>query len=304
MRLEGKVAIVTGSSRGIGRATALCLAAEGARVVVHGKTDGGRLAPIVERIRRSGGEAISVAADVGDAAAVARLFDSALDAFGSVDVVVNNAAWSDPNAHLLEMDVALWDAVIRSNLRSIFLMTQRAARIMVERKTRGAIVNVTSFGAARAHRNMSAYDSSKGGLEAFTRAAALDLGPFGIRVNAVGPGAIMTEQFARQDAEARRARGAVVPLGRGGDPAEVARVIAFMASDEASYISGQVLYVDGGMLAQLRSPQVDTPMPASVRRLLEVSVTRARGRGTGPTATRRPAANARPPRRGAPRPPR
>ena len=270
MRLQDKVAIVTGSSRGIGRATALRLADEGASVVVHGKTDGGRLRPIVEAIERTGRKAIAVAADVGDENDVDRLFDRTLEAFGTVDVVVNNAAWSDPKAHVLEMDAQHWDAVIRSNLRSVFLSTRRAARIMVEQKKAGSIINVTSFGAARAHRNMAAYDSSKGGLEAFTRAAALDLGPFGIRVNAVGPGAIMTEQFVEQGAEARRERGAVVPLrARGGDPDEVARVIAFMASDDASYVTGQVLYVDGGMLAQLRSPQVDSGLPEAVARLLQ-----------------------------------
>ncbi|HEX9436127.1 MAG TPA: SDR family NAD(P)-dependent oxidoreductase [Candidatus Limnocylindria bacterium] len=269
MRLKGKVAIVTGSSRGIGKATALRLAAEGARVVVHGKTDGGRLAPIVDAIKREGHEAIAVAADVGDEAAVDRLFHETVKAFGTVDVLVNNAAWSDPKAHVLEMDVKFWDEVIRSNLRSVFLCTNRAAKLMVEQKKTGSIVNVTSFGAARAHRNMAAYDSSKGGLEAFTRAAALDLGPFGIRVNAVGPGAIMTEQFAEQSPEKRKERGAVVPLlARGGDPDEVARVIAFMASDDARYVTGQVLYVDGGMLAQLRSPQVDAPLPDSVAKLL------------------------------------
>ncbi len=269
MRLKGKVAIVTGSSRGIGKATALRLAAEGARVVVHGKTDGGRLAPIVDAIKREGHEAIAVAADVGDEAAVDRLFHETVKAFGTVDVLVNNAAWSDPKAHVLEMDVKFWDEVIRSNLRSVFLCTNRAAKLMVEQKKTGSIVNVTSFGAARAHRNMAAYDSSKGGLEAFTRAAALDLGLFGIRVNAVGPGAIMTEQFAEQSPEKRKERGAVVPLlARGGDPDEVARVIAFMASDDARYVTGQVLYVDGGMLAQLRSPQVDAPLPDSVAKLL------------------------------------
>jgi NAD(P)-dependent dehydrogenase (short-subunit alcohol dehydrogenase family) len=269
MRLENKAAIVTGSSRGIGRATALRLAAEGAHVVVHGKTDRGRLAPIVDEIRRAGGQAIAVAGDVGEEEDLDHLFDETLRAFGTVDVVVNNAAWSDPKSHLLEMTTDHWDTVLRSNLRSVFLSTRRAARVMVEQKKGGSIVNVTSFGAARAHRNMAAYDSSKGGLEAFTRAAALDLGPFGIRVNAVGPGAIMTEQFAEQSAEARKERGAVVPLGaRGGDPDEVARVIAFIASDDASYVTGQVLYVDGGMLAQLRSPQVDAGLPETVARLL------------------------------------
>jgi len=266
-RLDGKVAIVTGSSRGIGKATALRMAAEGARVVVHGKTDGGRLAPIVAAIAEGGGNAIAVAADLGDEAAVGRLFDETVRAFGTVDVLVNNAAWSDPKAHLLEMDAAHWDAVMRSNLRSVFLCTHRAATLWVEQQKTGNIVNLTSFGGSRAHRNMAAYDTSKGGVEAFTRAAALDLGPFGIRVNAVGPGAIMTEQFAEQDAAARAERGAVVPLGRGGDPDEVGRVIAFLASDDASYVTGQVLYVDGGVLAQLRSPQVDQSLPESVAKL-------------------------------------
>jgi 3-oxoacyl-[acyl-carrier protein] reductase len=266
-RLDGKVAIVTGSSRGIGKATALRMAAEGARVVVHGKTDGGRLGPIVAEIAKGGGTAIAVAADLGDEAAVNRLFDETVRAFGTVEVLVNNAAWSDPKAHLLEMDVAHWDTVMRSNLRSVFLCTHRAATLWVEQKKIGNVVNLTSFGGSRAHRNMAAYDTSKGGVEAFTRAAALDLGPFGIRVNAVGPGAIMTEQFAEQNAAARAERGAVVPLGRGGDPDEVGRVIAFLASDDASYVTGQVLYVDGGVLAQLRSPQVDQPLPESVAKL-------------------------------------
>ena len=269
MRLDGKVAVVTGSSRGIGKATALRLAAEGANVVVHGKRDGGRLAPIVDQIKRSGREAIGVAADLGDEKDVARLFDETMRAFKTIDVLVNNAAWSDPKAHLLEMDAAHWDEVMRSNLRSVFLCTNRVANILVDQGKHGSIVNLTSFGGARAHRIMAAYDTTKGGVEAFTRAAALDLGPFGIRVNAVGPGAIMTEQFAEQSAEERARRGAVVPLlARGGDPDEVARVIAFLASDDASYITGQVLYVDGGVVAQLRSPQIDAPLPESVAKRL------------------------------------
>jgi 3-oxoacyl-[acyl-carrier protein] reductase len=266
-RLDGRVVVVTGSSRGLGTAIARRCSAEGARVVVHGRTDGGRLAPIVAEIAASGGTAIALSADLGDEAAVERLFDETVRAFGGVDVLVNNAAWSDPTVHFLEMDVAHWDAVMRANLRSLFLCTNRAARLMVAQGRGGSIVNITSFAAARAHRNMAAYDASKGGLESFTRATALDLAPFGIRVNAVGPGAMMTEQFRAQDSAARAKRGDTVPLGRGGDPDEVGKVVAFMASDDASYVTGQVLYVDGGMLAQLRSPQVDQPLPESVAKL-------------------------------------
>src|SRR5438132_1048363 len=149
MRLDGKVAVVTGSSRGIGKATALRMAKEGARVVVHGKRDQGRLGPIVDEITQGRGEAIAVAADVGDEREVDRLFDETLKAFGTVDVLVNNAAWSDPKGHLLEMGPSLWDEVIRSNLRSVYLTTHRFANILVDRGKAGSVVNLTSFGGAR-----------------------------------------------------------------------------------------------------------------------------------------------------------
>ncbi|HEX9494206.1 MAG TPA: glucose 1-dehydrogenase [Candidatus Limnocylindria bacterium] len=264
LRLSDKVAIVTGSSRGIGKATAIRLAAEGARVVVHGHENAGALAAIVTEIEGKGGAAIAVAADIGLRADVERLFADTVRAFGRVDVLVNNAAWSDPTAHLLELDEAQWDAVLRTNLKGPYLATHRAANLMVDQGGGGSIVNITSFGGARAHRNMAAYDASKGGIEAFTRAAALDLGPFGIRVNAVGPGAIHTEKFEAMGPEAKARRGEVAPLGRVGEADEVARVIAFLASDEASYVTGQVIYVDGGVLAQLRSPQADVGLPPSV----------------------------------------
>jgi 3-oxoacyl-[acyl-carrier protein] reductase len=135
---------------------------------------------------------------------------------------------------------------------------------MVEQRRPGSIISISSFAAARAHRQMAAYDATKGGMEAFTRAIAIDLAPFGIRANVVGPGAIHTEEYEPEGEEGKHRRGQTVPLGRVGYPADIAGAVAFLASDDASYITGQVVYVDGGMLAQLRSPQVDTPLPPSV----------------------------------------
>jgi 2-hydroxycyclohexanecarboxyl-CoA dehydrogenase len=264
MQLKDRVVIVTGSSRGIGRGIAERAAAEGARVVVNGRS-AASVEPVAQALRASGAQALGVPADVGYANEVKRLFDTTLDRFGTVDVLVNNAAWTNPVAHFLEMDEAHWDAVIRTNLKSLYLCTHRAIGIMVDQQRPGSIVNISSFAAARSHRQMAGYDASKGGLEAFTRTVAIDMAPFGIRVNAVGPGAIHNEEFAAQGEEARLRRGQTVPLGRVGYPSDIAGAVTFLASDDASYITGQILYVDGGMLAQLRSPQVDTPLPDSVR---------------------------------------
>ena len=261
--LKDRVAIVTGSSRGIGRGIAERFAAEGARVVVNGRS-AETSEPVAQALRAGGAQAIAVAADVGSAQDVERLFDETLRAFGTVDVLVNNAAWASPVAHFLEMDEAHWDTVIRTNLKSLYLCCSRAARLMVDQRRPGSIINISSFAAARSHRQMAAYDASKGGMESFTRAIAIDLAPFGVRVNVVGPGAIHTEEYESAGEEGRRRRGQTVPLGRVGYPADIAGAVAFLASDDASYITGQCLYVDGGMLAQLRSPQVDSPLPESV----------------------------------------
>ncbi len=258
--LRGKIAIVTGSSRGIGRGIADRLAHEGVKVVVNGRQPE-TIDPVAEALRKSGCEAIAVAADVGLREDVDRIFDETVRAFGGVDILVNNAAWASPNAHFLDMDEDHWDTVIRTNLKSVYLCSSRAARLMVDQQRSGSIINISSFAAARSHRQMAAYDATKGGMEAFTRTTALDLAPFGIRVNVVGPGAIHTEEYEPDGDDARRRRGLTVPLGRVGYPADIAGAVAFLASDDASYITGQCLYVDGGMLAQLRSPQVDKGLP-------------------------------------------
>jgi NAD(P)-dependent dehydrogenase (short-subunit alcohol dehydrogenase family) len=263
MRLAGKVAVVTGSSRGIGRGIADRLAAEGAHLVVNGRSRE-TIERVATEIRETGARVIPVVADVGIREDVDRLFAVTVGEYGSIDILVNNAGWANPLSHFIEMDEDLWDSVMRTNLKSVFLCSLRAANLMVDQGRGGSIVNISSFGAVRAHRNQSAYDATKGAIEAFSRAVALDLAPLGIRVNVVGPGAIHTEEHEPEGEEGRITRGQVVPLGRVGYPADVAPAVAFLASDDAAYVTGQVIYVDGGVLAQLRSPQVDRPVPDSV----------------------------------------
>ena len=263
MKLEGKIAIVTGSSRGIGRGIADRLAAEGAKVVVNGRNRE-TIEPVAGALRSAGAEALAVVADVGYKDQVDRMFDEVERRFGAVDILVNNAGWASPVAHFLELDETHWDTVIRTNLKSVYLCSRRAANLMVDQGRAGSIISISSFAAARSHRAMVAYDASKGGIEALSRAMAVDLAPFGIRSNVVGPGAIHTEEFEPQGETGKADRGRTVPLGRVGYPADIAGAVAFLASDDAAYITGQVIYVDGGMLAQLRSPQVDRQLPESV----------------------------------------
>lgn len=272
LALDGKVAVVTGASRGIGRHIARRLVADGARVVLFA-IDEEELEHEAATLAQEGGEVFAVVGDVGQSEDIDRLFSSTYERFGRIDVLINNAAWAAPRAHILEMDEEHWATVLRTNLTGVYMCTHQAANMMVKDETRGAIVNISSFAASRSHRNMAAYDATKGGLEAFTRATALDLAPFGIRVNAVGPGDIRTERLGphTQDDEGRR--GGMVPLGRVGEPSEVAAAVSFLASEEASYVTGQVLYVDGGMLAQLRVPQVDQPLPDKIAKRLPSSPT-------------------------------
>ena len=246
-RLDGKVAIVTGSGRGIGRGIAERFAQEGAQVVVNDVD-----AALCEETAEAIG-ALAVVADVANAADVDRLFDVTIERLGGVHVLVNNAGLIDVERHVLDADEEWWDRVLGVNLKGQFLCALRAAKWMA-RHGGGAIVNLSSGGARAAHRGMVAYDASKGGVEAMTRALALDLAPYGIRVNALAPGAINVMGLSEEEA-ARR--GETVPLGRVGTPEDMAGPAVFLASDDARYVTGTFLSVDGGLLAQQRSPQVD-----------------------------------------------
>lgn len=252
-RFEGQVVIVTGAGHGIGRAVAQRFAAEGGQVVVQ-DVDAGRAEAVAGEITAAGGIAVPVVGDIADAAHVEAVFDTALARFGTVHVLVNNAGLITMERHFLDADETWWDRVLGVNLRAAFLCSLRAAHIMARRGS-GAIVNMSSGGATRAHRGNVAYDASKGGIEAMTRAMALDLAPYGVRVNAVVPGLIRTYDISD---EAAVERGQVVPMGRLGTPEDLAGPTVFLATDDARYMTGSTLVVDGGVLVQQRSTPVDT----------------------------------------------
>lgn len=256
--LKGKVAIVTGGGRGIGQAIAARYAAEGARVVIADINEG-NAERAAAALHDTGGDAIGVGCDVGRSADVDRLVDATLDAFGTVDILVNNAAETGIVKHFLDSDEAWWDHFLTTNLKSQYLCTRRVAPIMAG-KGHGCVINMSSGGGSRSHRGLAAYDASKGGVEALTRALALELAPYGIRVNTLVPGLIAT--FANESAESLRSRDDTVPLGRGGTAEDLAGPALFLASEDAAYVTGARLVVDGGVLVQQRSPQVDTYRPS------------------------------------------
>jgi 3-oxoacyl-[acyl-carrier protein] reductase len=247
-RLDGKVAIVTGGAGGIGRAISERYGAEGARVVVA-DVDGARAEAVAADI----GDALGLACDVTNRVDCDRVFATTLERFGTLDVLVNNAALTRTERHFLEADDDWWDRIIDVNLTGVYNMALRAARIMTAQRS-GVMVNLSSGGASKAHRGNAAYDAAKGGVEAFTRALALDLGPYGVRVCALVPGSIDTQGLPEEE---RIKRGVNVPLARIGTPDDLAGPAVFLASDDARYVTGSIVFSDGGMLAQQRSATVD-----------------------------------------------
>jgi NAD(P)-dependent dehydrogenase (short-subunit alcohol dehydrogenase family) len=249
--LAGKVVIVTGAGHGIGRAVAERFAAEGCKVVVN-DIDEARVHEVTKAI--GGCDCLPFPADVSSKTQVQAMIDATLAKFGALDVLVNNAGLIDTTCHFLEGDEAWWDRIQSVNLKGTFLCSHAAAQIMARRRS-GVIISMSSGGATKAHRGNVAYDATKGGIEAMTRAMAVDLAPYGIRVNAVVPGFIRTYDLSDEEAVER---GKVVPLGRMGMPDDLAGPTVFLATDDARYMTGVCLVVDGGALIQQRPPQVET----------------------------------------------
>ena len=243
--LDGKVAIVTGGSRGIGAEVGGRLAEDGAAVVVSGR-DGERLQRTVHEWEAQGRAVLGVVADAANREDCERLVSTAKQHFGRIDVLVNNAGMTHDQL-LVRMTDEDWDRVIEVNLRSAFLMTRAVSKALVRQKSGGRVINITSTAGAMGNAGQVNYSAAKAGLIGFTKAAARELAHWSILVNAVAPGLIETDMTKDLSATAREALLAQVPLKRSGTAREVAEMVRFLAGDGATYITGQVFHVNGGL---------------------------------------------------------
>ncbi len=243
-KLDGRIALVTGASRGIGAAIALAFAREGATVVVNYHRSEARARAVAGAIHEAGGRALVIGADVADAVAVRAMVADALAAFGRIDVLVNNAGILQP-APIEGMSDELWDTTIATNLRSVFLVTRAVIPGMLARG-RGAIVNIASQLGQKGMPNHTHYAAAKAGIIGFTKALAREVGPRGIRVNAISPGAIETDLIGPVTPEWKREKSAPLALGRIGVPDDVAPTAVFLASDDAAFYAGQTFSPNGG----------------------------------------------------------
>jgi NAD(P)-dependent dehydrogenase (short-subunit alcohol dehydrogenase family) len=247
--LRGKVAIVTGASRGIGAATARAFADAGAAVALAARSEH-ELTELAAAIDAAGGRAIAVPTDVGDADAVRQLVERTVQTFGRLDLAFNNAAGGGlPPSPLADVPVDAYDTAIAITLRSVFLSMKFEIPAILQTREGGAIVNMSSTAGLEAVGGLAGYVSAKHGVIGLTKTAALDYGDRNIRVNAVAPGPILTDNLARAGEEAQRRAASAMPIRRVGQPNEVARVVVWLCSDRASYITGATTPIDGGKLA-------------------------------------------------------
>ncbi len=246
--LGGKVALVTGASRGIGRVTALALARAGAPVVVNYRSGAEAAGAVVAEIEAAGGRALAVQADVAQSTDVERLVKETTDAFGSLDILVNNAGITRDNL-LLRMKDDEWDAVVDTNLRGAYLLTRAVLRPMMKARW-GRIINISSVVGLTGNAGQANYAAAKAGLIGFTKSVAREMASRGVTANAVAPGFIETDMTTALGDTMRQQILGTIPLGRLGQAEEVAQAVVFLASDAAGYITGQTLAVDGGMTMQ------------------------------------------------------
>ena len=246
MHLEGKVALVTGASRGIGRAVAIRLAQAGADVVVNYAGSEGAAQETVDAIEALGRKAIKIQANVADAEQVGAMVQEAHDAFGHIDILVNNAGITKDGL-LMRMKDEDWDAVLDINLKGTYLVTKAVSKIMMKQRS-GSIINMTSVVGVMGNAGQTNYAASKAGVIGFTKSCAKEMASRGIRVNAIAPGFIHTEMTDVLSDKVKEAMVAQIPLGRMAQPDEVANVAVFLAVPFSAYVTGQVINVDGGMV--------------------------------------------------------
>lgn len=253
-RLVDKIVLVTGASKGIGRSLALGCAREGAHVILNYNSDRAGAEEVADEIESLGRRALTVQADIGKVRHIDRMFVKARKAFPRLDVLINNAGLTGW-AGLFDTTEDKWDVVLDTNLKGTFFCTLAAARWMRETKTAGAIVNVSTQCAQLAVKNLVAYSTSKAGMHGMTKQLAVELAPYGIRVNTFAPGPTNVERNLADDPDYRTVWGSVIPLGRTAEPDEMIGPAIFLASQDSSYVTGQTFYVDGGWTVQGKIPE-------------------------------------------------